>query len=116
MRRNTKQNFKTIMKRTIFKWTLASLMIGFFGQQESIAQTKESPYNYKEVCNPIFYSDGASPYRSASGKPGDQYWQNAASYDIKVSLNDQTHEVKGTVKISYTNNSPDELAFIWLQI
>jgi len=104
------------MKRTIFRWALVGLMIGFYGQQDSVAQSKESQYDYKEAFNPIFYKNNGSPYRSASGKPGHQYWQNAASYDIKVSLNDQTHEVKGTVKISYTNNSPDELGFIWLQI
>lgn len=76
----------------------------------------ESKYDYKAAFNPVFYNNTGSVYRSASGKPGHQYWQNAANYDIKVSLNDQTHEVKGNVKISYTNNSPDQMDFIWLQL
>lgn len=86
-----------------------------FGQAQPTRST-ESVYDYKAAFNPVFYNNSGSVYRSASGKPGHQYWQNAANYDIKVSLNDQTHEVKGTVKISYTNNSPDKMDFIWLQL
>lgn len=80
------------------------------------AQQSESTYDYTEAFHPIFYANNGSPYRSASGKPGHQYWQNAASYDIKVALNDQTDEVSGNVTIHYTNNSPDELEFIWVQL
>lgn len=104
------------MKRIFFKWAIAGLLISFFSQQELQAQKKESRYDYKEAFSPTFYTNTGTPYRSASGKPGHQYWQNAASYDIKVALNDQTREVKGSVKITYTNNSPDQLEFIWLQL
>src|SRR5690606_32089096 len=57
-----------------------------------------------------------TPYRSANGKPGHAYWQNSADYAIKVSLDDKTDGVAGKVTITYTNNSPDELSFIWLQL
>lgn len=82
------------------------------------AQTErpKSIYNYTEAFNPQFYTSNGSVYRSASGKPGHEYWQNAVNYTIKASLNDQTDEIKGTVQIDYTNNSPDELTFIWLQL
>ncbi|MBE8715189.1 M1 family metallopeptidase [Sphingobacterium hungaricum] len=84
----------------------------------SKAQTEKpkSIYNYIEAFNPQFYTSNGSVYRSASGKPGHEYWQNAVNYSIKASLNDQTDEIKGTVQIDYTNNSPDELKFIWLQL
>ncbi|MFZ4261305.1 M1 family metallopeptidase [Sphingobacterium sp. HJSM2_6] len=105
------------MKKMILKATLAALIVqATFFSQVSAQNKTESLYDYKAAFAPGFYTQNGNPYRSASGKPGHQYWQNAANYDIKVSLNDQTHEVKGTVKISYTNNSPDVLDFIWLQL
>ncbi|MFD2599096.1 M1 family metallopeptidase [Sphingobacterium corticis] len=79
-------------------------------------QKKESLYNYTEAFHPIFYNNNGSPYRSASGRPGHQYWQNAASYDLKVRLDEQSKRVTGSVTITYTNNSPDELSYIWLQL
>lgn len=79
------------------------------------AQTN-SHYNYTEAFNPIFYSHNGSVYRSASGKPGHAYWQNQASYNIKASLDDQAKRISGQVNIQYTNNSPDELNYLWLQL
>ncbi len=55
-------------------------------------------------------------YRAASGKPGPKYWQNAASYNMEVSLDDKNHTVSGNVTIHYTNNSPETLDFIWLYL
>jgi Peptidase family M1 domain len=53
---------------------------------------------------------------TASGAPGADYWQNAASYSIKTAINPQDHSLTGTQTITYTNNSPDELAFLWLYL
>jgi hypothetical protein len=58
----------------------------------------------------------ANQYRSASGAPGAKYWQNRADYDIKASLDTGTKTLKGTMKFRYTNNSPDTLRFIWMQM
>lgn len=104
------------MNKSIFKISLGLLIMQASILQTTFAQSVESIYDYKEAFNPIFYKNNGNVYRSASGKPGHQYWQNAANYDIKVSLDDKTNEVKGTVKINYTNNSPDQLEFIWLQL
>lgn len=105
------------MNRSIVKLSLALCLLSAGFQETSFAQTKsESVYDYKEAFRPGFYNTNGNVYRSASGKPGHEYWQNAASYDIKVSLDDKTRQVKGTVKIMYTNNSPDQLDFIWLQL
>src|SRR5690606_35120570 len=76
----------------------------------------KSIYDYTEAFNPIFYANNGSVYRSASGKPGHEYWQNSADYSIKASLDDTNNKVSGKVAITYTNNSPDELSFIWLQL
>ncbi|MFT2008260.1 M1 family metallopeptidase [Pontibacter sp. 13R65] len=55
-------------------------------------------------------------YRTASGAPGHQYWQQRADYNIKVELNDQNQSVTGSETITYTNNSPDVLTYLWLQL
>lgn len=55
-------------------------------------------------------------FRTASGKPGVGYWQNAADYQIEVSLDEVNHVLSGQVTIAYTNNSPEPLEFVWLQL
>jgi hypothetical protein len=59
---------------------------------------------------------GPSGTRSASGAPGPDYWQQRADYTIAVSLDTTEQRVAGTVTIRYTNNSPDTLRFVWLQL
>jgi hypothetical protein len=76
----------------------------------------QSNYDAKEAFNPQFYPYPGNDFRSASGEPGPKYWQNRADYKINCNLDTATHLVSGEVEISYTNNSPDNLKFIWLQI
>jgi hypothetical protein len=59
---------------------------------------------------------GPNRYRSSSGIPGPDYWQQRADYTIEASLDTGTTELKGSVQISYTNNSPDTLRFVWVQV
>lgn len=59
---------------------------------------------------------GPNSYRSASGMPGPAYWQQRADYTIAVTLDTTRQRVSGTVTIRYTNNSPDTLRFVWLQL
>ncbi len=55
-------------------------------------------------------------YRSASGKPGPAYWQQRADYKITTSLDTVAKAVSGQETLTYTNNSPDTLSFLWLQV
>ena len=55
-------------------------------------------------------------YRTASGAPGVAYYQQQADYDLEVWLNEDTHTLKGNGTITYTNNSPDVLEYVWLQL
>lgn len=55
-------------------------------------------------------------YRTASGSPGKDYWQQRADYDIKVELDDVNRKITGTETITYYNNSPDELSYLWIQL
>lgn len=54
--------------------------------------------------------------RTASGAPGVKYWQQRADYDIKCSLDEQQLMLTGAEKVTYFNNSPDVLTYIWLQL
>jgi hypothetical protein len=55
-------------------------------------------------------------YRSASGAPGPKYWQQKADYDIKATLDDDKQRLDGSETITYYNNSPDPLTYLWLQL
>ncbi len=55
-------------------------------------------------------------YRTASGYPGHDYWQNRADYVINVKLNDTKQQISGEETITYHNNSPDLLNYIWIQL
>jgi len=55
-------------------------------------------------------------YRTASGAPGAQYWQQKADYKISLELDDEKQQIYGEETITYTNNSPDQLEYLWLQL
>lgn len=64
----------------------------------------------------MFYPAYGDNVRAADGTPGPDYWQNRADYKIDASIDDATHKISGTVVITYTNNSPQALSFVWLQL
>lgn len=55
-------------------------------------------------------------YRTASGAPGPKYWQQRADYNIKCELDEANLLLKGSETITYFNNSPDALTYLWLQL
>ncbi len=55
-------------------------------------------------------------YRNASGAPGVEYWQQRADYDIEVELDDDKQSIVGKETITYFNQSPDDLEYLWLQL
>ncbi|MDF7818861.1 M1 family metallopeptidase [Runella sp. MFBS21] len=55
-------------------------------------------------------------YRSASGAPGKDYWQQRADYDIKVELDEPNNKIIGSETITYFNQSPDALPYLWIQL
>jgi len=78
-----------------------------------IAQSKFDPHR---SFDPLFYPSGGTVYRSASGAPGEKYWTNRADYSIHTTLDTSSHSLSGDVTVTYTNNSPDALPFLWLQL
>jgi hypothetical protein len=59
---------------------------------------------------------GPNDFRAASGMPGPRYWQQRADYRLEATLDTAAQSVSGAVTIRYTNNSPDTLRFVWLQL
>ncbi|MBY0504047.1 MAG: M1 family metallopeptidase [Bryobacteraceae bacterium] len=55
-------------------------------------------------------------YRTASGAPGHRYWQQKVDYVISVELDDVNQRITGSEKITYKNNSPDTLTYLWMQL
>lgn len=84
--------------------------------QRVIAQDSVSVYNHNETFDPAFFTHNGNEYRSANGAPGPKYWQNSAGYIIHATLNEKDTMLNGNVVINYTNNSPDTLNYLWLQL
>jgi len=55
-------------------------------------------------------------YRNAAGEPGHQYWQQQVDYQIKARLDEHKRRIEATETITYKNNSPDTLKYLWLQL
>ena len=73
-------------------------------------------YDARALFQPDYFKLPPVATRTAGGKPGATYWQNAADYQIAASLDEKAARVTATATITYTNNSPDELPFVWLQL
>ncbi len=95
------------MKSIILIILLAVAQVGFAqdpkpwqGKFEQLGQTLPTP----------------NEYRTGSGAPGPKYWQQKADYVMSVELNDNNQSITGTETITYHNNSPDILRYLWLQL
>src|SRR5690554_5866470 len=91
------------------------LLLLLFAAFSLPALAQKTDFGNNHMFNEFTYRQG-NVYRTASGKPGPEYWQNAADYDLEVTLDDKNHTVSGKVTIHYTNNSPETLDFIWLYL
>jgi hypothetical protein len=95
----------------------AFLSIALIAPAQLTAQARPaSRYDARQLFDPLFMADRGTQYRSADGSPGPAYWQNRADYVISARLDDGAHAVEGQVAITYTNESPDSLRFLWLQM
>jgi len=84
--------------------------------ESNVLPKKESNYSYVDAFQPLFYPQAGNVYRTASGKPGPSYWQNKADYQIEVALDTVNDKLTGKAIITYTNNSPEELPFLFLHL
>ena len=77
--------------------------------QEPIGWGEQSPFAPLDLPAP-------NAMRTGSGRPGPSYWQQEVDYAIEARVNTQTHVLTGTETITYRNNSPDALPFLWLKL
>ena len=80
------------------------------------ATTPDAGYDPLETFAPLDLHQPVNVYRSSNGMPGPQYWQNKADYQIHASLDPAAKTLTATMQITYTNNSPDTLDVLWLQL
>jgi Peptidase family M1 domain len=105
---------KNISFKAIFQLALLLVISNLWSQENATKQV--SKYNYQEAFAPFFYSKNGTNTRSASGQPGFEYWQNRADYQLSAKLDEEKNEISGTSLITYTNNSPDKMSFLWMYL
>lgn len=91
------------------KFALSLLAMAAFAVQAQNVNTSKFRQLGQELPTP-------NVYRTASGAPGHEYYQQRADYDMTVTLDDETQRIYGEETITYTNNSPDELRYLWVQL
>ncbi len=100
------------------KFCVISLIFLLFSTL-SFAQKATHPnskFDKHQAFSPLFFNEMANSFHSATGEPGPDYWQNKADYKIQATLDTVDHKVIGKMTLTYTNNSPYDLDFIWLQM
>jgi hypothetical protein len=102
------------MRKTFGLSVVALLVLQLTTRAQS--STPGSVYDQHEAFAPLFYPAYGDDIRSAAGAPGPGYWQNRADYKIDARLDTVEQSVSGVVTITYKNNSPQNLPFVWLQL
>ena len=83
---------------------------------QAFAQTPANPYNPEKTFAPLTLPDPVNGYRSGNGAPGPEYWQNEADYELHAELDTAAKTLHTDETITYTNNSPDMLPSLWVQL
>ena len=104
------------MKHAPLARSIVALLLALVGGQ-AVADVVQTKGAFEDRFRQL---DQALPdpnvYRSATGAPGPQYWQQRADYDIDVVLDEQARRITGRETIRYTNNSPETLRYVWIQL
>ncbi|MDW7692357.1 M1 family metallopeptidase [Flammeovirgaceae bacterium SG7u.111] len=96
------------MKKTIL---LASIFIGLIAT--AFAQGGKHTDKFEQLGPDL---GTPNEYRTASGAPGVKYWQNTADFDMEIVLDDEKQTISGVETITYHNESPDVLTYLWMQL
>jgi peptidase M1-like protein len=100
--------------------TLAILLGVLAGSRPASAQqwlnTEPNPKTNKSSFRAVEEFPDPNDYRNASGAPGPKYWQQQVDYNIKASLDTTSHSITGSERVTYHNNSPDRLEYLWFQV
>jgi Peptidase family M1 domain len=102
------------MNKRLLIFLLTSLSAGALLAQDIQNNPSSNHGNKFEELGTILPTP--NEYRTASGAPGPKYWQQRADYDIQCNLDEDKQVLTGSETITYFNNSPDELTYLWLQL
>jgi len=102
-------NFKLIMISLIFSFTGMSQEVSDDSKQKGHLNTNKFRQMYQEFSSP-------NMFRTAAGAPGPAYYQQQADYKINIELDDLNKRIYGDEIVTYTNNSPDNLEYLWVQL
>ncbi|MDQ2752277.1 MAG: hypothetical protein M3R72_04565, partial [Bacteroidota bacterium] len=76
----------------------------------------QSVYDPHELFAQNFYTNNGTEFRSANGAPGAAYWQNRADYLLNATIDTAENILSASETIHYSNNSPDALSSLWLEL
>ena len=102
------------MKRIVYLIAVASFISGSAYAQNIQNNPGSNHANKFEQLGNILPTP--NEYRTASGAPGPKYWQQRADYNIKCELDEKNKKLTGSETITYFNNSPDVLTYLWFQL
>ena len=111
------------MRSSLLGSSLTALAVAVFGSiagaasaQVSVGPVQQTTGSFEDKFRQFEGEDWPTPtdYRNASGAPGYRYWQQQVDYDIDVALDEPTRTLTGKETITYKNNSPDALGYLWL--
>lgn len=102
------------MKKSFFFCLSQLIAIGFLSAQDIKNNAASNHGNKFEQLGNILPT--GNEYRTASGAPGPKYWQQRCDYDIKCELDEKNLKLTGSETITYYNNSPDVLPYLWIQL
>lgn len=88
----------------------------FFIIQSHGMFAQSTSYNPHKAFDPLFDSQSATVYRSSDGQPGPEYWSNRTNYKIYATLDTVHKSISGDETITYINNSPNKLSYLWIQL
>jgi hypothetical protein len=106
----------------LLKYLLLSLIFiatgSSYAQEVNEEKDERKPGHYNENRFKQLYQEFSTPnvYRTASGAPGPQYYQQQADYEMDITLDDKNARLYGDETITYINNSPDVLEYLWVQL
>ncbi|PRX45824.1 M1 family metallopeptidase [Salegentibacter salegens] len=104
----------------LLSFALVMLFVSGVQAQEAEAEEQQPKQEGHENNNKFkqLYETFATPnqYRTGAGSPGEAYYQNQADYKMDIVLDDKNTRLDGEAEVTYYNNSPDKLEYLWVQL
>ena len=108
-------SLKVILMQRVL--ALAICLVSLLPQTTTAQPVENRKFGQEDVFRQIdAWLPTPNKFRSASGLPGPEYWQQRADYDIDVRLNDDNQTISGSETVTYHNRSPEPLSFLWFQL